>query len=79
MRLAVAALALVLAGCATDPVVIYRPCREDEPERPAMPTEALSSATATPDEFAHAAIPEIDLREAYEIELRTALRNCKRN
>lgn len=79
MKLAVAALALAMAGCATDPVVIYRPCKEDEPERPVMPTEALSSAMATPEDFAHAAIPEIDLREAYEIELRTALRNCKRN
>lgn len=79
MRLAIAALALALAGCAGDPAVIYRPCKEEEPERPVMPTEALDSATATPDDFAHAAIPEIDLREAYEIELRTALRNCKRN
>lgn len=64
MRLAVAALALALAGCAADPVVVYRPCKEEEPERPVMPTESLDSATATTDDFAHAAIPEIYLREA---------------
>lgn len=79
MNAALLLFSLALAGCAADPVAIYRPCKEEEPERPVMPTEALDSATATPDDFAHAAIPEIDLREAYEIELRTALRNCKRN
>lgn len=79
-------LAIVISGCATpEPVIDVRtvnvavpvPCREPVPDRPAMPTEALEHRP-TLDAFVAAAIAEIELREGYELELRTALEGCTR-
>lgn len=78
-----AAVAAVLAGCAAQPaqrvqrvnVPVPMPCRESEPPRPAMPTEALA-ADVTLDAFAAAAIAEIERREGYEGQLRAALAAC---
>ena len=79
------ALAL-LTGCAAAPVKyevqrvnipIAVECQEAEPGRPQMPTEALQPG-ATVDQFVQASTAEIERREAYELELRTALTNCKR-
>ena len=77
------ALAALLAGCAAQPaprvqqvnVPMPVPCRESEPPRPAMPTEALD-ADVTLDAFAAAAIAEIERREGYEGQLRAALAAC---
>lgn len=78
-----AALAALLAGCAAPSaprvqqvnVPMPVPCRESEPPRPAMPTEALD-ADVTLDAFAAAAIAEIERREGYEGQLRAALAAC---
>ena len=80
--LLIAACAL-LSGCATKThVEIQRvavpvpvECKEPVPARPVMPTESLDSS-ATLDQFAQAAMAEIDRREGYEVELRTALLAC---
>lgn len=77
--------AAALAGCASVPhvevqtvkVPVPVECREPIPDRPAMPTEALPD-DAGPFELLRAALAEIDRREGYEIQLRTALDNCKR-
>ena len=68
----------LLAGCHTVPEVQYitQVCAESEPARPSMPTEGRPWAGL--DDWAAAAITEIDRREAYEGRLRTALQNCKR-
>ena len=74
-----------LAGCATTThVEIQRvnvpvpvECKEPVPARPVMPTEGLAT-TATLDQFAQAAMAEIERREGYEVELRTALENCRK-
>ena len=50
-------------------------CREREPDRPAMPTEALAPGVA-PYRLLQSALAEIDRREGYEVQLRTALRAC---
>lgn len=76
---------LLLTGCGTAPhVEIQRvavpvpvECREPVPARPVMPTESLGAAT-TLDQFAQAAMAEIERREGYEVELRTALENCRK-
>lgn len=81
--LIVAALSALLAGCAAQPaprvqqvnVPVPVACRESEPPRPAMPTEALA-ADVTLDAFAAAAIAEIERREGYEVQLRAALAAC---
>jgi hypothetical protein len=81
--LIVAALSALLAGCAAQPaprvqqvnVPVPVACRESEPPRPAMPTEALP-ANVTLDAFAAAAIAEIERREGYEVQLRAALAAC---
>ena len=81
--LTTAALAALLAGCAAPSaprvqqvnVPMPVPCRESEPPRPAMPTEALD-ADVTLDAFAAAAIAEIERREGYEGQLRAALAAC---
>ena len=81
--LTTAALAALLAGCAAPSaprvqqvnVPVPVPCRESEPPRPAMPTEALD-ADVTLDAFAVAAIAEIERREGYEGQLRAALAAC---
>lgn len=81
--LTTAALAALLSGCAAPSaprvqqvnVPVPVPCRESEPPRPAMPTEALA-ADVTLDAFAAAAIAEIERREGYEGQLRAALAAC---
>lgn len=81
-----AATLLIMAGCAQTPprVEIQRvnvplpvPCDEPEPVRPNMPTEHLAG-DADIDAFTRSAIAEIERREGYELQLRTALANCKR-
>lgn len=52
-------------------------CQEKEPERPVMPTEALRPG-ATVDQFAQAAMAEIERREGYEAQLVAALAICTR-
>lgn len=78
------AASAVLAGCAAkNHVEIQRvsvpvpvECKEPVPARPVMPTEGLAS-TATLDQFAQAAMAEIERREGYEVELLTALQACR--
>lgn len=85
MRAAVLMLAALLAGCAGAPrVEIQRvnvsvpvECKEPVPARPVMPTDALR-AGATVDDFARAAMAEIERREGYEGQLIVALENCRR-
>ena len=80
----IAACAL-LTGCATKThVEIQRvavpvpvECKEPVQARPVMPTESLGTAT-TLDQFAQAAMAEIERREGYEVELRTALESCRK-
>ena len=80
----IAACAL-LAGCATKKhvetqrmaVPIPVQCQEPVPARPVMPTESLGG-TATLDQFAQAAMAEIERREGYEGELLAALENCRK-
>lgn len=80
----IAACAL-LAGCATKKhvetqrvaVPIPVQCQEPVPARPVMPTDSLGGG-ATLDQFAQAAMAEIERREGYEVELRTALENCRK-
>ena len=82
--LLIAACAL-LAGCAAKKhIEIQRvnvpmpvECKEPVPARPVMPTESLG-ATTTLDQFAQAAMAEIERHEGYEVELRTALENCRK-
>jgi hypothetical protein len=85
-RLSMCLAALVLAGCAAPPprveiqrvnVPIPVACREPAPERPAMPTEALRPG-GTMDDFARAAMAEIERREGYEGQLLTALESCRK-
>ncbi len=84
MRAAVLMLAALLAGCAGAPrvetvevrVPVPVECREPVPARPAMPTEALRPG-ATMDDFARAAMAEIERREGYEGQLLTALETCR--
>ncbi len=84
MRAAVLSLAALLAGCAGAPrvetvevrVPVPVECREPVPARPAMPTEALQSG-ASLDDFARAAMAEIERREGYEGQLLTALEACR--
>ncbi|WCM88861.1 hypothetical protein M5C98_02055 [Acidovorax sp. NCPPB 3576] len=86
MKTAIALIAYcaLAAGCATQNhvevqrvnVPIPVACEEPVPDRPSMPTEALRMG-ATVDDFARAAMPEIERREGYEGELLTALGNCR--
>lgn len=81
------AASVLSAGCAaTAPakvaiqqvkVAVPVPCDEPEPERPNMPTEQLPVG-ADVDMYVQAASAELERREGYEIQLRTALDNCKR-
>ena len=87
LRSAALAAAALLAGCgATAParvevqqvkVAVPVACEEPEPERPNMPTEHLAAA-ADVDTYIQAAGAELERREGDEIQLRTALANCKR-
>lgn len=67
-------------GCATThpvdiPTAIPVQCQERVPDRPVMPTEALS-ADAPLDAFVQAITAEVERREGYELKLRAALLNC---
>lgn len=70
-----------LAGCSSTPVIqtvkvaVPTECRETVPDRPVMPTEAFT-AKPTLDQFVQAAQAEIERREGYEQQLRTALETC---
>lgn len=87
MKCAIALIAAcaLMSGCAsTNHVEIQRvnvpvpvECKEPVPERPVMPTEGLTS-NATLDNFAQAAMAEIERREGYEGELLAALENCRK-
>lgn len=84
MRVLLLIPATLLTGCAAAPLVEVQrvsvpvpvECREPVPARPVMPTEALRPGT-TVDDFARAAMAEIERREGYEGELLTALENCR--
>lgn len=76
--------AMQLAGCSSTPprveiqrvnVAVPVPCQEPMPARPVMPTEALRPG-ATVDQFAQAAMAEIERREGYEVQLAAALTVC---
>ena len=75
----------LLAGCSTKKhvetqrvaVPVPVECKEPVPARPVMPTESLG-ATTTLDQFAQAAMAEIERREGYEGELLAALENCRK-
>jgi len=76
--------ALLLVGCAGAPrvevqrvsVPVPVECREPVPSRPVMPTEALRPG-ASLDDFARAAMAEIERREGYEGQLLAALEACR--
>lgn len=84
MRAAVLLPAVLLTGCAgaarVETVEVRVPvpieCREPVPARPAMPTEALRPG-ASLDDFARAAMAEIERREGYEGVLLVALEACR--
>lgn len=76
------ALGGLLAACGVAPVQAVRvpipvECRVEVPIRPAMPTEALAPGVDL-DRFSASALAELELREAYEGELRAALTECVR-
>ncbi|WP_329604090.1 hypothetical protein [Variovorax paradoxus] len=58
-------------------VPIPAECSVEVPARPAMSTEALSPGVDL-DRFSASALAEIELREDYEIKLRSALAGCTR-
>ena len=73
-----------LAACSTAPprveiqrvsIAVPVACQEPMPARPVMPTEALRPG-ATVDQFAQAAMAEIERREGYEGQLVAALEAC---
>ena len=72
---------LLLTGCGTTTqlvevkVPVPVECRETVPDRPAMPTEEFTEKPAL-DQYVRAARAEIERREGYEIQLRTALEAC---
>lgn len=82
MRAAAAVAVLVLlAGCATRPGSVTRvpvpvACAEPVPERPPMPTETLAPGVDV-FRFTTHAQAEIEVREAYEMRLLTALQACR--
>ena len=84
MRAALLLAVLALAGCAAAPrvevqrvsVPVPVECREPVPARPVMPTEALRPGVSL-DDFARAAMAEIERREGYEGELLAALGACR--
>ena len=69
-----------LTACGVAPIQTVKvpvpvECNVEVPARPAMPTEALSPGVNL-DRFSASALAEIELREGYEEELRTALGQC---
>ena len=77
--IALIAACALLTGCKATLMQVKVPvpveCKEQVPDRPIMPTEALSPGVAAW-ELLRAALSEIDRREAYEIKLRTGLVAC---
>ena len=82
--LGLSVICLALTGCAAAPtrveiqrvnVAVPVECKEQVPDRPVMPTEALRQG-ATVDQFTQAAQAEIERREGYEVRLRAALVVC---
>ncbi|MEO8391236.1 hypothetical protein [Polaromonas sp.] len=77
-----------LSACKTVPLVtpvnvaIPVECKEPEPDRPVMPTDALKTrgcpSGGCVDELLQSSLAENQRREGYEVQLVTALRNCKR-
>ena len=69
----------MVAGCVAQIQRVNIPvpveCKENAPERPAMPTESLASGVE-PFILTRAALAEIDRREGYEVKLRAALVAC---
>ena len=81
------ALAILSAGCASKPPVVNaRPvveseCKQQVPDRPAMPTEGLSLEACAAndtcvDDYVRASDAEIKVREGYEVDLRAAVVAC---
>lgn len=72
---------MLLTACGSAPVLtdVHVPvpveCRETVPDRPAMPTEGFTEKPGL-DEYVRAARAEIERREGYETQLRTALEAC---
>ncbi len=89
MRFILLALALAFTGCATvepkEPQVVYRTiniaipveCMEEMPKEPEYKTQALPEGTEL-FIITRTALAELDARDGYEEELRTALANCKK-
>lgn len=79
MRAIALCLVVLLAGCSSVLQRVNVPvpvgCLAVEPVRPVMPTAALEQGVAI-DSFIAAAQAELALRDAYEDELRAALREC---
>jgi hypothetical protein len=83
MKIIIFTVALpIFAGCGTirtetQTVKVPVPvkCQQVEPVRPTMPTESLSVSDSEDTKVA-SALAEIDIREGYEGQLRTALRAC---
>lgn len=78
----IAACALAACSAGRNHVEIQRvnvavpvECKEPIPARPVMPTEALRLG-ADVDQFAQAAMAEIERREGYEGQLRVAMLVC---
>lgn len=79
-QLGALAAVLLLTGCGTTQHVQIKvpvpvECKEPVPDRPAMPTEALTPGAA-PWVLLRSALSEIDRREGYEVTLRAALVVC---
>ncbi len=74
-------IAASLAGCETlakvlpGRVAVPIECKETMPTRPSMPTELLG-LDASVDAYVQAAEAELQRREGYEGDLRTALATC---
>jgi hypothetical protein len=70
----------LLAACGVAPLQAVKvpvpvECRVEAPARPSMPTEGLAPGVDL-DRFSASALAEIELREGYEGELRSALAEC---
>lgn len=79
-RLVLLAAVAVLAACGAAPLQTVKipvpiECGVQTPARPAMPTAALAAGVDI-DRFVAASQAEIELREGYEGELRSALKQC---
>jgi hypothetical protein len=76
-----AMLVLLLTACAGTPTVtevkvaVPVECKEQVPDRPAMPTEQFSEKPAL-DQYVRAARAEIERREGFEQMLVAALKAC---